>query len=73
MDKYSNATDYIWAQEEPKNMGAWQFLFTNLFETDERFHRLKYAGRPASSSTATGSMKIHNLEQTEILQTCFKI
>jgi 2-oxoglutarate decarboxylase len=73
INKYQNNDSIVWVQEEPKNMGAWNFISSMFYEKDDRFFRLKYAGRAASSSTATGSMKIHLAEQQEIMQIAFKI
>ena len=48
--KYSNVEDYVWAQEEPRNMGAYTFIATNFFEVP-----LRYAGTKAYSAPASGS------------------
>ena len=62
----------FWVQEEPANMGAWTFLRYQLDDLLEELHgdcehRVRYAGRPASASPATGSAKVHELEQTQVL------
>lgn len=67
--KYPNATDWVWCQEEPRNMGAWSFV-NPLFE-GELGMRLRYAGRMASASPAAGSMKVHNFEQDSLVRTAF--
>jgi 2-oxoglutarate dehydrogenase E1 component len=64
--KYSNAKNYIWAQEEPENMGAWTFILTRL-----RHIPFDFVGRPESASPATGYYKIHNKQQQEILDKVF--
>ncbi len=66
---YPNATDWVWCQEEPRNMGAWSFV-NPLFE-GELGMRLRYAGRMASASPAAGSMKIHNFEQDTLVRAAF--
>ena len=54
-----------WVQEEPSNMGA-RFYIDNYFE--RKFNlSLGYAGRKFSASTATGSLRRHLLEQTQIV------
>lgn len=68
LKKYENAEKIIWAQEEPKNMGAWTFVFPRISELIPGDKKLRYVGRVASSSTATGSNKIHNTEQNELLE-----
>jgi len=70
--RYKNVKDVLWVQEEPANMGAWTFLrnyFDELLETlrGDCLHRIRYVGRPASASTATGSAKVHDLEQKKIV------
>lgn len=55
--------DVIWCQEEPKNMGAWSFVESNiewvLDHTGAKTKRPSYVGRAASASTATGMMSKH--------------
>ena len=50
--KYPNADDYVWAQEEPKNMGAYSFMLMNFDLVKWRLASLKaYAAPAAGSST----------------------
>ncbi|MBZ0216470.1 MAG: hypothetical protein K8F25_07955, partial [Fimbriimonadaceae bacterium] len=60
--------EIVWCQEEPKNMGAWAFIQDYmewiLQHNDAKYRRPRYAGRPASASTATGQMSQH-LRQLE--------
>ncbi|MEQ1501122.1 MAG: 2-oxoglutarate dehydrogenase E1 component [Myxococcota bacterium] len=58
--------DVVWCQEEPKNMGAWPSLFPWF---DEWFSglRVRYVGRPAAASPATGSHKQHVAEQAALV------
>ena len=65
--KYKNIDQVIWAQEEPQNRGAWAFMFPRLLE---RFPNtpVRYVGREASASPATGSLRIHKEEQEEIVR-----
>ncbi len=51
--RYSSAEDFVWVQEEPRNMGAWHFLSEKLKPQLPR--ELRYVGRPVSASPATGS------------------
>ncbi|WP_332688014.1 2-oxoglutarate dehydrogenase E1 component [Devosia sp.] len=62
LNRFKNA-EIIWCQEEPKNMGAWAFIqpyvewvFDQMGRTGQR---VRYTGRPASASTATGLMRTH--------------
>ena len=62
---YSNATQLFWTQEEPQNMGGWTFVEPRLREIKGDL-TLRYVGRTASASPATGSYAIHNLEQEKL-------
>jgi 2-oxoglutarate dehydrogenase E1 component len=61
----------IWAQEEPKNDGAWFFvqdlLETCLADTGFKDMRPQYAGRDAGASPATGLAKRHAAEQAALI------
>ena len=69
--RYENAK-FIWCQEEPKNMGAWNTVRNYIDRTLEIIHftndNVKYVGRKASSSTATGNLNKHLAQQKEILE-----
>jgi len=69
--RYANANQIIWAQEEPRNQGAWNFinvfLSQDVYEARSGQARLEYIGRPPSASTATGSSKAHQREQAAIV------
>ena len=64
---YPNASQVFWTQEEPKNMGGWFFVEPRLREILPTDAELKYIGRSASASPATGSYAIHELEQKQIV------
>ena len=64
---YPKATELYWTQEEPKNMGGWHFVEPRLREIKPDDIHLRYVGRTASASPATGSYTIHELEQKEIV------
>jgi 2-oxoglutarate dehydrogenase E1 component len=65
---YPKATELVWAQEEPRNMGGWTFVEPRLEHLLPRFGRPRYAGRAASASPATGSYTIHQLEQAQLIE-----
>jgi len=65
--RYPNAEDYVWLQEEPKNMGAWFYIYPRLNEVLLRGLQLRYVGRAASASTAAGTESAHFAEQARIL------
>ena len=53
LNKYSNAIDLVWAQEEPRNMGAWSHLLLHLEEARSfRVASRRFYGSPASGSSA---------------------
>lgn len=64
---YPNATQIFWTQEEPQNMGGWYFVEDRLRAVKPENIELKYVGRSASASPATGSYAIHELEQKQIV------
>ncbi|MCX6279030.1 MAG: 2-oxoglutarate dehydrogenase E1 component [Bacteroidetes bacterium] len=61
--KYSGAKHYEWVQEEPVNMGAWKSILIN-FNTV----KLHHVARPASGSPATGSSRLHKIQQKLIVE-----
>ena len=71
LKRYTNAK-FIWCQEEPKNMGAWNTVRNYIDRTLEIVNfgdkSVKYVGRKASSSTATGNLNKHLAQQKEILE-----
>lgn len=69
--KYTDAKEIFWVQEEPKNMGPWSYMFPELFELFGDSHKLKYIGREASASPATGDPQAHQLEQDKLVGEAF--
>jgi 2-oxoglutarate dehydrogenase E1 component len=72
MERFSDADEVVWVQEEPENMGAWRFLRPRLRELLDDLHgrcekEPRYVGRPASASPATGSAKVHSREQEKLV------
>jgi 2-oxoglutarate dehydrogenase E1 component len=68
---YPATADLVWAQEEPRNMGAWRFVRERFLDGDVpgpagRIPR--YVGRPPSASPAAGSHKVHVNEQEAIVR-----
>ncbi len=70
LQRFPNA-DVVWAQEEPRNMGAWTFIEPNLEwvlnHISIKVKRPKYAGRHASAATATGLASRHAEEQRTLV------
>jgi 2-oxoglutarate dehydrogenase E1 component len=73
INKYKNVEDYIWTQEEPKNMGAWSFML-------QRFHlenplgeiiNLKVISRTYYSVPAAGSSARFKERQQKVIDEVF--
>ncbi len=71
LSSYIKAKNVIWVQEEPKNMGAWNFLVPRLLEDLAEGQRLRYAGRPEGASPAVGSAKKSAKQQKELVEQAF--
>jgi 2-oxoglutarate dehydrogenase E1 component len=75
LKRYTKAK-FIWCQEEPKNMGAWNTVRNYIDRTLEMLNfgdkSVKYVGRKAASSTATGNLNKHLAQQKEILEKILK-
>lgn len=67
LNKYSNAKEYVWVQEEPENMGAWTYLLRVA-----RYIDFKLISRTESGSPATGSHKQHQAQQKAIIEKVFE-
>ncbi len=67
LDRYPNARKWLWVQEEPQNMGAWNFIKDRIKGVP-----LEVVSRAPSGSPAVGLSKIHALEQTEIVTRVFR-
>lgn len=75
-ERFPNANKVVWCQEEPKNYGAYSFLyprFHSLFKKlgIEKKMSLTYAGRAPNSSPATGFSKVHARQQQELIDAAF--
>ncbi|MBA3837477.1 MAG: 2-oxoglutarate dehydrogenase E1 component, partial [Zymomonas sp.] len=71
LKRMTGLTEVVWAQEEPKNNGAWFFveplIEERLVEAGCAVTRPRYAGRAAAASPATGLMKRHQAEQAALI------
>ncbi|WP_425596892.1 multifunctional oxoglutarate decarboxylase/oxoglutarate dehydrogenase thiamine pyrophosphate-binding subunit/dihydrolipoyllysine-residue succinyltransferase subunit [Serinicoccus marinus] len=66
--------ELVWVQNEPKNQGAWPFMALNLPEALQQHGEdrpLRVVSRPASASPATGSAKVHAVEQAALHDEAF--
>ena len=66
------AAEIVWCQEEPQNMGAWTFVAPRLETVLEGIGAgkkpVRYAGRAASASTATGLMSKHMAQREQLTE-----
>ncbi len=62
------AREIVWAQEEPRNMGAWSFVHPQLEEILPAGASLSYVGRPDRASPAEGYPTAHAAEQARIVK-----
>jgi 2-oxoglutarate dehydrogenase E1 component len=67
VDRYANLEDVVWAQEEPKNMGAWSYVAPQLRVATGNMLTIRYIGRPERASPAEGYSKAHEVEQQRIV------
>jgi 2-oxoglutarate dehydrogenase E1 component len=72
ISKYKKAQDYFWVQEEPENMGAWNFVdrrIESVLKTlDIKAKRPDYVGREEAASPATGLAKVHQQQQEALVR-----
>jgi 2-oxoglutarate dehydrogenase E1 component len=68
VDLYPNVEEVVWAQEEPKNMGAWTYVQPRLRASIGTVTTLRYFGRPERSSPAEGYKSSHDVEQARIVK-----
>jgi multifunctional 2-oxoglutarate metabolism enzyme len=69
--RYPAASEVVWLQEEPENMGAWAFVHGRLHRLLRDRYRLSHVSRVESASSATGSAALHQLEQADLLARAF--
>ncbi|KAL2897000.1 2-oxoglutarate dehydrogenase mitochondrial [Bienertia sinuspersici] len=72
LQRYPNA-EIVWCQEEPMNMGAYNYIAPRLCTSMKALGRgningIKYVGRLPSAATATGFYQVHVKEQSELVQ-----
>ncbi|WP_239028436.1 multifunctional oxoglutarate decarboxylase/oxoglutarate dehydrogenase thiamine pyrophosphate-binding subunit/dihydrolipoyllysine-residue succinyltransferase subunit [Pseudonocardia acidicola] len=72
LDRYPNAKDIRWVQEEPANQGAWPYFGLELPDKlPERLSGLKRVSRRRMAAPAAGSSKVHEVEQAELIDKAF--
>ena len=71
LSKYPTGTPVYWYQDEPSNMGAWQFIKMRWGDDIMKSYPLSLISRPESASPATGSLRSHKLEERDLLTQAF--
>ena len=68
IDRFPHVEEVVWAQEEPRNMGAWTFVNPRLRATTGNILTVRYIGRPERASPAEGYKSSHDEEQARIVR-----
>ncbi|MFV0316139.1 MAG: multifunctional oxoglutarate decarboxylase/oxoglutarate dehydrogenase thiamine pyrophosphate-binding subunit/dihydrolipoyllysine-residue succinyltransferase subunit [Microthrixaceae bacterium] len=71
LGRYPNCTEVVWLQEEPENMGPWNFAKGYLYDGLGDGRKIRRTSRSDEGSPATGSHAIHVQEQEMILRSAF--
>ena len=79
LNRHTQAKKLVWVQEEPRNMGAWSYIFGSWagglanFQEKVGNRAISYAGREVGAAPAVGSHKIHDQEQRALIEKAFSI
>ena len=73
LGRYPSLRDVAWLQEEPENMGAWEFMRPLLEELIGDRCPLRYIGRVRNSSPSEGSSAWHQLNQKALVERAFDL
>jgi 2-oxoglutarate dehydrogenase E1 component len=71
LGRYPALSEVLWVQEEPENMGAWEFVRPFLVNALKGQARLGVVARPSSPSPAEGSNNLHAFNQRRLLERAF--
>ena len=71
VSQFPNVKKFVWCQEEPQNMGAWTFIAPRLMNALSS--HIRYAGRRAASSPATGAKASHKRGQMQLVEEAFNV
>jgi 2-oxoglutarate dehydrogenase E1 component len=67
LQKYANAHEIVWCQEEPQNQGSWYQIRHRLQAKLDENHELLYAGRAGAAAPATGIASLHEQQQKNLV------
>jgi 2-oxoglutarate decarboxylase len=71
VSRYPSARDVVWLQEEPENMGPWNFVHGRLHRLLRDDYTLRHVSRPESASPASGSQTVHQRQHADLLTGAF--
>jgi 2-oxoglutarate decarboxylase len=71
VSRYASAREVVWLQEEPENMGPWNFVHGRLHRLLRDEYTLRHVSRPESASPASGSHTVHQRQQADLLAGAF--
>jgi 2-oxoglutarate dehydrogenase E1 component len=71
LQRYPNAKQLFWLQEEPENMGPWNFMEHRSWRIKEQGYEIHHRTRVESGSPATGSKTVHDQELAELMESTF--
>lgn len=72
ISRFKSLREIVWLQEEPKNMGSWNYIEPRIREILPTKATLRYVGRPDRSSPAGGFPDVHRIEQDQIVSAALK-
>jgi 2-oxoglutarate decarboxylase len=72
LQRYPNAKELRWLQEEPANMGPWSFVERRTWRVKDLGYDLRHVARVESGSPATGSKTVHDQELADLMDGVFK-
>jgi len=73
LEAYPHLEEVVWMQEEPRNMGAWEFIKLQIDRLIAGRWPLHYIGRPRRSSPAEGSSAWHSVNQAALIHQAFDL
>ncbi len=72
IDRYRNAKEIIWCQEEPGNQGAWHRIQHYILRHKRPEQVLGYALRPSSASPSVGYLELDRFQQNQLVEPAFR-
>jgi 2-oxoglutarate dehydrogenase E1 component len=72
IETYPRIEEICWVQEEPQNMGAWNYISRQVSHLLPFGRDFRYIGRPESASPAAGSLKVYRKEQEALVNAAFE-